>query len=54
MSKNITGDNMNEINRTKEIAYNSRPDDLSNRSLNNQLGSKVNVNKFIKKKKKKK
>ena len=50
MSKNTYGDNMNEIMRPKEITGNNDNDDLSNRAINNQLGSKVNI---LKKKTKK-
>ena len=46
ISHNIIGDPMNEIMRTNE------KDDLSNRSINNQLKSKVNINKNIHKNKK--
>ena len=46
---------MNEIMRTKEIIGNSEHDDLSNRSINNKIGSKVNIlnKEKIKKKKNK-
>ena len=53
MTKTITGDKMNEIMRAKEITGNNDQDDLSNRSINNQLGSKVNINNKSKTKKKK-
>ena len=43
---------MNEIMRAKEINGQSNKDDLSNRSINNQLGSKMNINNKSKKKKK--
>jgi hypothetical protein len=45
---------MNEIMRTKEIMGNSENDDLSNRSINNKLCSKVNINNKSKMKNKKK
>ena len=55
MSKTTNGDKMNEIMRTKEINGQSNKDDLSNRSMNNQLGSKMNIlnKEKIKKKKNK-
>ena len=53
MTKTITGDKMNEIMRAKEITGNNDQDDLSNRSINNQLVSKVNINNKSKTKKKK-
>ena len=53
VTKTITGDKMNEIMRAKEITGNNDQDDLSNRSINNQLGSKVNINNKSKTKKKK-
>ena len=54
MSKNTYGDKMNEIMRPKEITGNNDNDDLSNRAINNQLGSKVNIIKKNKKKNKNK
>jgi hypothetical protein len=45
---------MNEIMRAKELMGSSENDDLSNRSINNKMGSKVNINNKSKMKKKRK